>query len=501
MTETLENAETQRQDLKALLEEWVESPPPSVTQALSERGLGTEALEEYARSGISTDEVENLRRVLVQAAANGQAEDASLLARLTPLLDPRERAWDRVMRAKASGEVLTATVTEAVKGGVVVDLGVRGFIPSSQLGLSVPRNLGQFVGQTLKMRVLDVDRRRHTVILSNRQIMEEERAQKRRGALERLQEGEERRGTVRRLTDIGAFVDVGGVDGLLHVSEISWKRVDHPSDVLKVGQKIPVKVLRVDPDAGRVSLSMRQTMTDPLEEARRKYAVGSLHTVKVSKLDAKGVEVEVSEGLEGWMPISELGNQRVNNVEEVVHLGQEVEATVIDIRPRERKIVFSMRKLEQRRERQVVENYQRRSSRSDRTTLGDLFGHLFEEYQPEPEEQPQAAATEPAEEKAADGATAVAGEVTAEATAGETAAVAQDESGAVDAAAVTEEAPAEAATEETPAEQAEAAEDVTAEEPVAEAPVAEVPAAEEPATEDASGEETAEGGEPVAREQ
>ncbi|HEU4754778.1 MAG TPA: S1 RNA-binding domain-containing protein, partial [Armatimonadota bacterium] len=273
MTETLTNPEAQPTELGALLESWAENPPPSLSAALAERGVDAEALENYARSA-STENVEALRRLLVQGAASENSEDAALLARLTPVLDPRERAWDRVIKAKNSGEILTATVTEATKGGVVVDLGVRGFVPASQIGLSVPRNLNQYVGRPLRLRVLEVDRRRQTVILSNRVVEEETRRDKRRAAIERLEEGQERTGTVRRITDIGAFVDVGGVDGLLHVSEIAWNRVDHPSQVLTVGQKIQVKVLRVDPEAGRVSLSIRRLAQDPWDEARRKYMAG-----------------------------------------------------------------------------------------------------------------------------------------------------------------------------------------------------------------------------------
>jgi 4-hydroxy-3-methylbut-2-enyl diphosphate reductase len=340
-----------------------------------------EVLEDHIRAGISTEEVETLRRVLVAGAASGNAEDAALLARLSPLLDPRERAWDRVLRARANAEILTATVTEAVKGGVVVDLGIRGFVPSSQLGLNAPRNLTQFIGRTIRVRVLEVDRRRQTVVLTNRQLLEEERAEKRKQALGKLEEGQDREGVVRRLTDIGAFVDVGGVDGLLHVSEISWKRIERPADVLKVGQKVRVKVLRVDPGQGRISLSMRRLMADPWEEARKKYAVGTTVKVKIGKAVAMGAEVELDEGLDGIIPLSELAARRVNSAEEIVQPGQELDAVVIDLRPREHRIVFSLRKLEQKRDRQEVDNYQKKvRSTSERTTLGDLFGHLFEEY-------------------------------------------------------------------------------------------------------------------------
>jgi predicted RNA-binding protein with RPS1 domain len=482
MTDTLSNPETQPVDLGTTLARWEENPPPSLRAALAEQGVDVEALENYARSGISTEEVEMLRKVLVQAAARND-DDAMLLSRLTPVLDPRERAWDRVLRAKNSGEILSAVVTEAVKGGVVVDLGVRGFVPSSQIGLSVPRNLSQYVGRTLRLRVLEIDRRRHTVILSNRMVQEEERAAKRKQALERLEEGQVRQGTVRRLTDIGAFVDVGGVDGLLHVSEISWKRVERPSDVLKVGQKIQVKVLKVDPAAGRISLSMRRLSIDPWEEIRKKYGIGSTVKVKVSQTVPQGAVVDLEEGADGFIPISELADRRVNSVEEVVQAGQEVEAVVIDLRPRERRVVMSLRKVEQKREREELKAHQRRTQRSDRTTLGDLFGHLFEEYQQDeqPGEEPgaqAAAATEAAPVEAA----------TAEIVTGEAAREDVEEPPAVEAAAEAELSTVEAAPELEELSAVEAA--VEAERPaVASAAEAELTVSEAASEEDLPAEE------------
>jgi predicted RNA-binding protein with RPS1 domain len=449
------NPETEPQNLEAKLEHWAENPPPSLSAALREDGIDVEALEEHARSGISTEQAELLRRVLVQGAGSGEPEDAALLARLTPLLDPRARAWDRLMRAKQSGEVLTATVTEATRGGVVVDMGVRGFVPASQIGLSVPRNLEQFVGRELRLRVLEIDRRRQTVVLTNRQVAEEERASRRKGAIERITEGETRAGVVRRLTEIGAFVDVGGVDGLLHVSEISWKRIEHPSDVLKVGQKVQVKVLRVDPQAGRISLSMRRLMVDPLEEARRKYQVGATVKVKIGSTVQQGAIVDLDEqGVDGFIPISELAPRRINSPDEVVQPGQEVDAAVIDFRPRERRVVFSLRKLEQQRDRHEVESYQRKTRRtSDRTTLGDLFGHLFEEFQATEDEEeakagtadqagdkPEASAGEAAPEPPAERAKAAAPEE-AVSEPPETAGAAEDaEAGAAEAPAAADEA-------------------------------------------------------------
>lgn len=386
MTETQGATEPQAADLKTALSGWVESPPESLSAALAERGVDAAALEDYARSGIATDEAETLRRVLVQGAASGNADDAALLARMTPLLDPRERAWDRVLKAKANNEIVSATVTEATKGGVVVDLGVRGFIPSSQIGLSVPKNLAQYVGRSLRLRVVEVDRRRGTVILSNRSVMEEERATRRRAAIQKLEEGQERSGTVRRITDIGAFVDVGGVDGLLHVSEIAWRRIEHPSEVLEVGQKVQVQIIRLDAQTERISLSMRRLSQDPWESSREKFHMGQLVTAKVTKLVPQGAVVSLDEDTEGFIPVSELAQKRLSGPEEVVQVDQEVEAMIIEMHPRDRRIVLSLRKKEQKKERAALEQHNKQVRASERTTLGDLFGHLFAEFQHEIDE-------------------------------------------------------------------------------------------------------------------
>jgi predicted RNA-binding protein with RPS1 domain len=490
MTETLAHPEAQSTGLRSQLEQWAQTPPADLSAALAEQGITVNDLEEYARSGISTDEAETLRRVLVQGAAGENPENGTVLARLTPLLDPRERSWDRVLKAKATGETLSATVTEATKGGVVVDLGVRGFVPASQLGLSVPRNLNQFIGRTLRVRVMEVDRRRQTVILTNRQVLEEERAVKRKAAIEKLEEGEVRQGIVRRITDIGAFVDVGGVDGLLHVSEISWNRVDHPSSVLTVGQKLDVKVLRVDPATGKVSLSVRRLTADPWDAVRRDFPIGTTVHAKVLRTVQQGAVVELAEGIEAFLPISELAGRRVQSAEEVVQAGQEIDAMVIDLQPRDRRIVLSLRKLEQKRERTEIDTYQKKAAtttrRSERTTLGDLFGHLFEEFKQE-EEAPQPPAAAPAAEAP------VAEAPVAEAPAAEAPAV---EAPAVEAPAVAEAVSSElteqtdqtdtaepaihVAEDESGAIDAAVDEPVTAEPPAAEAPAAEAPAAEAP---------------------
>jgi 4-hydroxy-3-methylbut-2-enyl diphosphate reductase len=378
MIETVARPDTDQ--LQAQLEALARNPPESVTGALQDLGLALEDLEKYARGGISPEAQEALRKVVLHAAKSGSPEDAKLAAQLRGFLDPRERAWERVTRLLESGETITAMVTEAVKGGLVVDLGVRGFVPASHVGLGGPPNLNSFVGQTLPFRVIEVDRRRQKVILSNRVVAEEERQAMRRDLISTLAEGQTREGIVRRLTDIGAFVDLGGIDGLLHVSELSWKRVEKPSDVLKVGQKIEVKILKVDPDAGRISLSRRKLLPDPWAEASGKFTVGAKAEATVLRFVNGGVVVDLGNEIEGFIPMSELAARRVGKAEEVVQLGQTVEAKVIEVRPRDRRIVLSLREAAEEQDRKAVASYVQKEKANDRTTIGDLFGHLFKDF-------------------------------------------------------------------------------------------------------------------------
>jgi len=390
MMPTCEKPETDR--LHDHLEDLLASPPENVTIALRDRGVSPEELEEYARGALSPEALEALRRVVLHAAQSGTPEDAKLAARMRVYLDPRERSWERILRALESGEVITVMVTEAVKGGLVVDLGVRGFVPASHVGLGGPPNLNSFVGQSLPLRVIEVDRRRQKVVLSHRSVAEEERQAQRRETMAGLTDGEVRDGIVRRMTEIGAFVDLGGVDGLLHVSELAWKRIEHPSEVLKVGQKIQVKILKVDPGQGRISLSLRRLQEDPWAEASKQFSVGKTVPATVTRIVSGGVVVDLGNDVEGFIPMSELAARRVNKAEDVVKVSQSVEAAIIEVRPRDRRIVLSLRQGQESHDRKAYESYnntqrQQRSSGSDRTTIGDLFGHLFRDFQSSPEEE------------------------------------------------------------------------------------------------------------------
>jgi predicted RNA-binding protein with RPS1 domain len=259
-----------------------------------------------------------------------------------------ERAWDKVQEALADGRVVTAMVSDRVKGGLVVDLGIRGFVPASHVGNGKLKNLEKFVGQSIPLKVLEVDRQNRKVVLSHRLATEEERERQKVDTINSLAEGQTRTGTIRRVTDYGAFVDLGGIDGLLHVSEMSWTRVKHPSDVVKVGDQVQVMILRLNLDQGRVSLGMRQILPDPWETVGDKYHVGDVVEGEVTRLVPFGAFVLLEGGIEGIIPNSELSHRRVNKPADVVEQGQQVQIKVIDVRPEERRLTLSLRALQPR---------------------------------------------------------------------------------------------------------------------------------------------------------
>jgi 4-hydroxy-3-methylbut-2-enyl diphosphate reductase len=303
-----------------------------------------------------------------------------------PLLSKKradfENAWERVEKAYSDGSVLKAMVTDRVKGGLVVDLGIRGFVPASHVGSGKLKNLDKFVGQSLPFKVIEVDRDRRKVVLSNRLAVEEEQEALRQKTLASLREGQIREGIVRRITDYGAFVDLGGVDGLLHISEMSWTRINHPSEAVKVGQKIQVMVLKFDLEQGKVSLGLRQILPDPWEDVRRRYKVGDVITGTVTRLVPFGAFVQVEGGIEGIIPNAELASRRVNNPDEIVSPGQQIEAKIIDLRPDERRMTLSVKQLQIQREKEREEDeyrtYAQTQADAGRTTIGDLIGEQLD---------------------------------------------------------------------------------------------------------------------------
>ncbi len=296
-----------------------------------------------------------------------------------------EVAWTRLEEARDSSETIDGVVTERVKGGLMVDVGVRGFVPASHVGTSrVPlpdSALEKYVGQTVPLKVLEVDRQHRKVVLSNKQAEMERREREREEAFARIQEGQVIEGKVRRIVDYGAFIDVGGVDGLLHISEMSWKRVKHPSDVLREGERVRVQVLRVDPASRKISLGMKQLIPDPWLDVEKQYQVGQVVTGTVARLAPFGAIVDLPGDLEATIPLSEISTRRVRSAAEVLQAGQQVEAMVLQISPAEHRMVLSLRRLQRQREeqehQQLMERYSSSSTSSRGFTIGEVVGRQF----------------------------------------------------------------------------------------------------------------------------
>ena len=256
-----------------------------------------------------------------------------------------ERAWGRIEEVMQSGGTIKGPVIEVVKGGLILDIGLRGFLPASLVDLRRVRDLHPFVGTELEAKIIELDRNRNNVVLSRRAFLEESQSEGRKKFLESLQKGERRKGTVSSIVNFGAFVDLGGVDGLVHVSELSWKHVDHPSEVVQVGQEVEVEVLDVDLERERVSLSLKATQEDPWKEFERKYSAGEIIDGQVTKLVPFGAFVRVAAGIEGLVHISEISDQHVDSPESVLTVGDEVRVKVIEVDVPRRRISLSMRQV------------------------------------------------------------------------------------------------------------------------------------------------------------
>ncbi len=256
-----------------------------------------------------------------------------------------ERAWGRIEEVMQSGGTIKGPVIEVVKGGLILDIGLRGFLPASLVDLRRVRDLHPFVGTELEAKIIELDRNRNNVVLSRRAFLEESQSEGRKKFLESLQKGERRKGTVSSIVNFGAFVDLGGVDGLVHVSELSWKHVDHPSEVVQVGQEVEVEVLDVDLERERVSLSLKATQEDPWKEFERMYSAGEIIDGQVTKLVPFGAFVRVAAGIEGLVHISEISDQHVDSPESVLSVGDEVRVKVIEVDVPRRRISLSMRQV------------------------------------------------------------------------------------------------------------------------------------------------------------
>jgi small subunit ribosomal protein S1 len=268
------------------------------------------------------------------------------------------KVWDDVERAYQERRVVTGRVIERVKGGLAVDIGVRAFLPGSQVDMRPVRNLDSLRGQELRMRVIKVNKKRGNIVLSRKAVLEEENAEKKRDTLETLEEGKVLMGVVKNITEYGAFVDLGGLDGLLHITDMSWGRINHPSEVLNVGDEIRVQVLKFDRETERVSLGYKQLKADPWTTATLKYPAASRVKGKVVSLTDYGAFVELEEGVEGLIHVSEMSwSKKVKHPSKILTVGQEVECQVLGIDQEAHRISLGLKQTEANPWSQLVEKY------------------------------------------------------------------------------------------------------------------------------------------------
>ena len=257
-----------------------------------------------------------------------------------------EKAWRRIEAAAESGEPVEGTVIEVVKGGLIIDLGVRGFLPASLVDIRRVPNLDEYMGTQIECKVIELNRSRNNVVLSRRAVLEEERKEVRQQILDRLQPGLVVEGQISNIVDFGAFVDLDGIDGLIHISELSWSHVNHPSEVLEIGDTVQVKVLDIDRDRQRISLGLKQTQEDPWQRIVNTYNIGDELAGTVTKVVTFGAFVEILDGVEGLVHISELAPHHVENPREIVQPGDELRVKILEIDSERRRLSLSAKRVE-----------------------------------------------------------------------------------------------------------------------------------------------------------
>lgn len=264
-----------------------------------------------------------------------------------------EQAWGEVEGKRERDEVVTGTVIEVVKGGLIVDIGLRGFLPASLVEMRRVRDLTPYIGQQVECRIIELDKNRNNVVLSRRAFLEQSQSASRTTFLNQLQKGQVRTGQISSIVNFGAFVDLGGVDGLVHVSELSWKHIDHPSEVVEIGDEVTVEVLEVDFERERVSLSLKATQEDPWQAFARTNSINQVVTGEVTKLVPFGAFIKVYEGIEGLVHISELAERHVEIPEQVVQVGDKLFVKIIDIDLERRRISLSLKQANEGQEVEV----------------------------------------------------------------------------------------------------------------------------------------------------
>src|SRR5207302_7128986 len=257
-----------------------------------------------------------------------------------------EIAWKAIEAAAESGEPVTGRVIEVVKGGLMLDLAARGFRPASLVDIRRVQDLDEFLGKELRCKVIELNRSRNNVVLSRRAVLEEERKDQRQKILDKLTPGDVVEGTISNIVDFGAFVDLDGMDGLIHISELSWSHVNHPSEVLEIGQQVKVRVLDIDRERQRISLGLKQTQSDPWQQVLESYGEGDVVEGRVTKVVTFGAFVEILPGVEGLVHISELAQHHVENPREVVSQGDTVNVLILEGDGERRRLSLSLTRVE-----------------------------------------------------------------------------------------------------------------------------------------------------------
>lgn len=259
----------------------------------------------------------------------------------------RIRGWERIITDNKEGDVVDGKVMRKIKGGLLVDIGVPVFLPASQVDIRRPGDIGDFIGQTIKAQILKIDEERRNIVISRRKLIEDERAEARKRLLENVNEGDIVKGIVKNIADFGAFVDLGGIDGLLHITDMSWGRINHPSDMLKIDEEIEVKILTIETEKGKIALGLKQKESSPWTDVEEKYPVNARVQGHITNIMSYGAFVKLEEGVEGLVHISEMSwTKRINHPSEMVSIGEEVNVVVLDINKDKQEISLGMKQVE-----------------------------------------------------------------------------------------------------------------------------------------------------------
>ncbi len=286
-------------------------------------------------------------------------------------------AWEKVEKIYEQGEAIEGTVTEIVKGGVIAEIdGIKGFIPASHMDLRYVPDLNVYAGKTLNLKVIELDKNKNRIVLSRKLVMEEEKQALKEKTWASIEEGQLIKGIVRRLTDFGAFVDIGGVDGLIHISDLAWQKINHPSEVVKEDEEVEVKILKIDKERERISLGLKQVKGNPWDEVDNKYTVGSIVEGKVVKLVTFGAFVEVEPGIEGLVHISQISNEHIPTPGDVLNVGDTVKVKIMDINSQERKMSLSIKEALWDKKEKRNDIYM--NPNNNGITIGEMVGEVFE---------------------------------------------------------------------------------------------------------------------------